>query len=70
MSDEYCSPANCILYVVLCYASFKYSKGDVGDAFEILPYNPLCMPTPFVHLHNHSEFSLLDGATKIKDMVK
>ncbi len=28
------------------------------------------MPTPFVHLHNHSEFSLLDGATKIKDMVK
>ena len=27
------------------------------------------MPTPFVHLHNHSEFSLLDGATKIKDMV-
>ena len=28
------------------------------------------MPTPFVHLHNHSEFSLLDGATKLKDMVK
>jgi DNA polymerase III subunit alpha len=28
------------------------------------------MATPFVHLHNHSEFSLLDGATKIKDMVK
>jgi DNA polymerase-3 subunit alpha len=28
------------------------------------------MPTPFVHLHNHSEFSLLDGASKIKDMVK
>ena len=27
------------------------------------------MPTPFVHLHNHSEFSLLDGATKLKDMV-
>ncbi len=26
--------------------------------------------TPFVHLHNHSEFSLLDGASKIKDMVK
>jgi DNA polymerase III subunit alpha len=28
------------------------------------------MPTPFVHLHNHSEFSLLDGASKIKDMAK
>jgi DNA polymerase-3 subunit alpha len=28
------------------------------------------MPTPFVHLHNHSEFSLLDGATRLKDMVK
>jgi DNA polymerase-3 subunit alpha len=23
----------------------------------------------FVHLHNHSEFSLLDGACRIKDMV-
>ncbi len=24
----------------------------------------------FVHLHNHTEYSLLDGATRIKDMVK
>jgi DNA polymerase-3 subunit alpha len=24
----------------------------------------------FVHLHNHSEYSLLDGATHVKDMVK
>ena len=23
----------------------------------------------FVHLHNHSEFSLLDGLSKVKDMV-
>ena len=23
----------------------------------------------FVHLHNHSEYSMLDGATRIKDMV-
>src|ERR1035438_5047133 len=24
----------------------------------------------FVHLHNHSEFSLLDGLSKVKNMVK
>lgn len=24
----------------------------------------------FVHLHNHTEYSLLDGATHVKDMVK
>ena len=24
----------------------------------------------FVHLHNHSDFSILDGATRIPDMVK
>lgn len=24
----------------------------------------------FVHLHNHTEYSLLDGATHIIDMVK
>ncbi|MGH7876906.1 MAG: PHP domain-containing protein, partial [Candidatus Dormibacteraceae bacterium] len=23
----------------------------------------------FVHLHNHTEFSLLDGASRIDDMV-
>jgi DNA polymerase-3 subunit alpha len=28
------------------------------------------MPVNFAHLHNHSEFSLLDGASKIKEMVK
>ena len=24
----------------------------------------------FVHLHNHSDFSILDGATRINDLVK
>src|SRR5436189_619186 len=27
------------------------------------------MPSPFVHLHNHTQFSLLDGAQKIDDML-
>jgi DNA polymerase-3 subunit alpha len=28
------------------------------------------LPKPFVHLHVHSEYSLLDGACRIEDMVK
>lgn len=28
------------------------------------------MSAPFVHLHTHTEFSLLDGACRIKDLVK
>jgi DNA polymerase-3 subunit alpha len=28
------------------------------------------MPTPFVHLHTHTEFSLLDGAARIEDLVQ
>lgn len=28
------------------------------------------LPMAFVHLHNHSDFSILDGATRIPDMVK
>src|SRR5436309_1266018 len=27
------------------------------------------MPSPFVHLHNHTQFSLLDGAQKIDEMI-
>lgn len=28
------------------------------------------MATEFVHLHNHSEYSMLDGACRIEDMIK
>ena len=28
------------------------------------------MTRPFVHLHNHSDFSLLDGASRIDDIVE
>jgi DNA polymerase-3 subunit alpha len=28
------------------------------------------MDAGFVHLHLHTEFSLLDGATRIKELVK
>ena len=28
------------------------------------------MPAPFVHLHAHSEYSLLDGSIKVKDLVR
>ena len=29
------------------------------------------MPTdPFIHLHLHTEYSLLDGAVRIKDLMK
>ncbi|HBT96110.1 MAG TPA: hypothetical protein DEB24_08615, partial [Coriobacteriia bacterium] len=24
----------------------------------------------FIHLHNHTEYSMLDGATKVTDMAK
>ena len=27
------------------------------------------MPGSFVHLHNHTEYSLLDGAVHIKDLI-
>ncbi|NLJ72957.1 MAG: PHP domain-containing protein, partial [Syntrophomonadaceae bacterium] len=27
------------------------------------------MASNFVHLHNHTEYSLLDGACRIKDLI-
>ena len=28
-----------------------------------------CAPSDFVHLHNHTQYSLLDGLTKIPDLI-
>ncbi len=28
------------------------------------------MPTPFVHLHLHTEFSLVDGTVRIKALIE
>ena len=34
------------------------------------PYNGRPVSSPFVHLHCHSEYSILDGACRIKELVK
>src|SRR5438270_7980380 len=34
-----------------------------------MPHAPTKPPEQFVHLHNHTEFSLLDGASRIKALV-
>ena len=34
-----------------------------------MPHAPIKPPEQFVHLHNHTEFSLLDGASRIKAIV-
>ena len=34
------------------------------------PYNGRPVSAPFVHLHCHSEYSILDGACRIKELVK
>lgn len=42
-----------------------------GDGHNHLHFaKELAQDMAFVHLHNHTEYSLLDGATHIKDMVK
>src|SRR5580704_1339713 len=47
--------------------------GDQGAAspslaLAVLPTSP--MPADFVHLHAHTQYSMLDGAVKVKDLVK
>ncbi|THF83638.1 DNA polymerase III subunit alpha [Deinococcus sp. KSM4-11] len=35
-----------------------------------LPDGSCCKPTKFAHLHQHTQYSLLDGAAKLKDLLK
>ena len=35
-----------------------------------MPKTPKLNPSDFVHLHNHTHYSLLDGLTKVPELVK
>lgn len=35
-----------------------------------LPDGSCCKPTKFAHLHQHTQYSLLDGAAKLKELLK
>ena len=35
-----------------------------------MPKTPKLKPSDFVHLHNHTHYSLLDGLTKVPELVK
>ncbi|MFC5849491.1 DNA polymerase III subunit alpha [Deinococcus petrolearius] len=44
---------------------------DAAPASHIhLPDGSCCKPKRFAHLHQHTQYSLLDGAAKLKDLLK
>src|SRR5271156_3686865 len=44
---------------------------DIYTIFNLFAFGETLMsPRPYVPLHLHTEYSLLDGATMIKDLVK
>ncbi len=44
--------------------------GEVFVRLVVTPPGPEEEPVPFVNLHTHSEYSLLDGASRISEMVQ
>src|SRR5207302_1719380 len=46
--------------------SLRALRGALTAPAQALFYSPM----PFVHLHCHSEYSLLDGANRIDDLIR
>ncbi|GGS29848.1 DNA polymerase III subunit alpha [Deinococcus knuensis] len=47
------------------------TASDLAPAPHIhLPDGSCCKPKRFAHLHQHTQYSLLDGAAKLKDLLK
>ncbi|WP_420810834.1 DNA polymerase III subunit alpha [Deinococcus fonticola] len=44
--------------------------GTAPDRHIHLPDGSCCKPKRFAHLHQHTQYSLLDGAAKLKDLLK
>src|SRR5690554_3793507 len=51
-------------YTTLFRSSEKISKEEIKEGLEQLA------ETSFVHLHNHSQFSVLQSTSNIKDLIK
>ncbi len=49
---------------------FALSQGRSGPAYMGVVWNGDLLAEGFAHLHVHTEFSMLDGAARVKDLVK
>ena len=55
---------------VICWEKFFENFIGAPFAFKKSDYNQQPMPADFVHLHLHSEYSTLDGAVRIPELMK
>ncbi|WP_293913308.1 DNA polymerase III subunit alpha, partial [Deinococcus sp.] len=46
------------------------TQPDANTSHVHLPDGSCCAPKRFAHLHQHTQYSLLDGAAKLKDLLK
>ena len=46
------------------------TAADAAQPHIHLPDGSCCQPKRFAHLHQHTQYSLLDGAAKLKDLLK